>query len=365
MSIPYLDLRHIHREVMDELHEAFNIVLERSTFIKGEELRLFELEFADFCGVDYAVGCGNGLDALYLILRAMEIGDGDEVIIPSNTFIATALAVTYTGATPVFVEPDGNSFNIDSALVEEKITIKTKAIIPVHLYGRPADMDEILDIAKKYNLVVIEDAAQAHGAIYKGHRVGSIGDAAAFSFYPGKNLGAFGDAGIVTTNNADLAEKISLLGNYGSKEKYIHELQGNNSRLDELQAALLRIKLRYLNHWNARREAIAKRYLCEINNPLITLPMPSDETYRCIWHIFAVMSTQRDKLKEHLNEKGIGTNCHYPVPMHLQKAYNQLDIPKGNLPKAEEISMCELSIPLYYGMSDDEVGYVIDVMNRF
>jgi len=365
MNIPYLDLLPMHREISDEINAAFETVLKRSVFIKGDELQLFEREFADYCGTRYAIGCGNGLDALYLIMRAMDIGEGDEVIIPSNTFIATALAVTYSGATPIFVEPAGNSYNIDPMRIEEKITDKTKAIIPVHLYGRPAEMDEILDIAGRHELKMIEDAAQAHGAIYKGRRTGSIGDAAAFSFYPGKNLGAFGDGGAVTTNDADLALKIEKLGNYGSKEKYIHELQGNNSRLDELQAAFLRIKLKNLDRWNAERETIAQRYLHEIKNPSIVMPMPSDESHRCIWHIFAVLSEQRDRLKEYLSNKGIGTNCHYPIPMHMQGAYRCMNITKDALPKAEEISAKELSIPLYYGMTNDEVGYVVDALNGF
>lgn len=365
MKIPYLDLHPMHDEVYNELRETFDRVLQQSMFIQGEELQLFEQEFAEYCGTKFAVGCGNGLDALYLILKAMGIGKGDEVIVPSNTFIATALSVTYTGADPIFVEPAGNSFNIDPDRIEEKITSRTKAIIPVHLYGRPANMDPIVETASKYNLKVIEDAAQAHGATYKGHRAGSIGDAAGFSFYPGKNLGALGDAGMVTTNDPELAEKLRMLTNYGSKVKYVHEIQGNNSRLDELQAAMLRIKLRRLERWNAERMMIAQRYLDEINNPLITLPMRNDDDYISVWHIFAVMCEQRDKLRDYLNEKGIGTNCHYPIPMHLQGAYKGLGMPNGTLPKAEQISEQELSIPLYYGMADEVVGYAIEAINCF
>ena len=365
MKIPYLDLQPMHREVRAELDEAFSSVVQKSQFIQGEEVASFEREFADFCGTEHAVGCGNGLDALYLILRAMEIGKGDEVIVPSNTFIATALAVTYAGAKPVFAEPAGNSFNIDPKGIEALITDKTKAIIPVHLYGRPAEMDEINAIAKKRGVRVIEDAAQAHGAAYKGRRAGSLGDAAGFSFYPGKNLGALGDAGAVTTNDADLAKRIRMLGNYGSEKKYVHELQGQNSRLDELQAAMLRIKLRNLDRWNAERETIARRYLDEIKNPLITLPPPCDGTYRTVWHIFAVLCNRRDKLQDHLSSRDIDTIIHYPTPMHLQKAYEDLGIPKGALPKAEEIAESELSIPLYYGMTDDAVGRVVDALNEF
>jgi len=365
MKIPYLDLLPMHNEVCQEIHAAFDNVLGRSDFIKGDELQQFEKEYAEFCGAKFAIGCGNGLDALYLILKAMDIGAGDEVIVPSNTFIASALAVSYVGATPVLVEPVGGSFNIDPALIEEKITTRTKAIMPVHLYGRPADMDPILEIAKKHNLKVIEDAAQAQGATYKGRKAGSIGHAAGFSFYPGKNLGALGDAGIVTTNDAELAEKIAMLGNYGSKQKYVHELQGTNSRLDELQAALLRVKLRHLVRWNNERVLIAERLLNEIKNPHILLPMPNDSSYQSVWHIFAVMSGQRDELAKYLGDSGIGTNCHYPIPMHLQKAYAGLNLPKGSYPKAEEISECQLSIPLYYGMTDEMVGHVVDKLNGF
>lgn len=365
MNIPYLTLAPMHQDVDEQLHLAFDTVLERSIFISGEELRIFEQDFANYCGVKYAIGCGNGLDALYLILRAMGIGNGDEVILPSNTFIATALAVNNMGATPVLVEPTEDSFNIDPARIEERISEKTKAIIAVHLYGRPADMDAIVAVAQKHDLKVIEDAAQAHGARYKGRRVGSLGDAAGFSFYPGKNLGALGDAGIVTTNDPVLAEKIAMLGNYGSRKKYCHELQGNNSRLDELQAAFLRVKLGHLERWNARRNEIAKRYCMEIENPLIKLPLPDDDEYHCIWHIFAVMCEQRDVLERYLNGLGIGTNCHYPIAIHRQKAYEQLGISEGALPLAQKISVCELSIPLYYGMTEDEVSYVIETLNGF
>ena len=365
MKIPYLDLRPMHDELSEEFKTAFASVVDRSTFILGEQCSLFEQEFAEYCGVRYAIGCGNGLDALYLCLRALGIGEGDEVIVPSNTFIATALAVSYSGAKPIFVEPEGNSFNIDPSRAMEKINEKTKAIIPVHLYGRPADMDSISMVASESGVAVIEDAAQAHGAMYKGRKTGSSGTAAAFSFYPGKNLGALGDAGAITTNDPELAEKLAMLRNYGSKEKYIHELLGHNSRLDELQAALLRIKLRYLDRWNERRKIIARRYIDEINNPHISLPMPNDETYKSVWHIFAIMCEHRDKLKEYLDSKSIGTMCHYPIPMHLQKAYAHLCLQEGDFPKAEEISMCELSIPLYYGMNEAAVEYVVDTLNAF
>ena len=308
---------------------------------------------------------GNGLDALYLILRAMEIGPGDEVIIPSNTFIATALAVSYAGASPVFVEPVIDTYNIDVSKIEEKISFRTKAIIAVHLQGRAADMDAVNSIAQKYNLKVIEDAAQAHGAKYKGKKVGSLSDAAGFSFYPGKNLGALGDGGCVTTNNEELAKKVRALGNYGSDYKYHHVYRGTNSRLDEMQAAFLRVKLRYLDKWNEERRKIASRYLSMINNPLIKLPLESTEEYEHIYHVFAIRCNQRDELERYLQEKRIGTVKHYPIPIHRQKAYDNLNIQEGELPIAEEISNTILSIPMYYGMSSDEINYVVEMLNSF
>lgn len=365
MNIPYLNLVPTHNEIADELNATFQKVLSNNLFISGKECELFEQEFANYCGTKYAVGLGNGLDALFYILRAMDIGAGDEVIIPSHTFIATALAVTYAGATPVLVETQSDSFNIDPREIEAKITSKTKAIMPVHLYGRAAAMDEIMEIAGRHGIKVIEDAAQAQGAYYKGRKAGTLGDVAAFSFYPTKNLGALGDAGMITTNDHDLAEKIAMLRNYGSKKKYVHELKGGNSRLDELQSALLRVKLHHLDRWNEERELIASRYLSEINNPKVTLPLPSDDIYKCVWHVFAVMCEERDKLDEYLNKNGIGTNCHYPTAMHLQGAYLDLGIPKGALPIAEKAASCGLSLPLYYGLTQDNVQYIIDAVNAF
>ena len=324
-----------------------------------------ENEFAKYCCVKYCVGVGSGLDSLILILRAMDIGVGDEVIVPSNTYIATALAITYVGAKPVFVEPVIETFNIDVERIEEKITKNTKAIIAVHLYGRTANMDAINTIAKKYNLKVIEDAAQAHGAKYKDKRAGSLGDAAGFSFYPGKNLGALGDAGCVTTNDKELADKVRVLGNYGSDYKYHNIYKGVNSRLDEMQAAFLRVKLPYLDKWNKDRRNTAKKYLEGITNPLIKLPSPSSEEYEHIYHLFVVRSERRDELEKYLNEKGIGTLKHYPIPMHEQECYKDLGIKHGELPIAEEISRTVLSIPMYYGMTDEQIDYVIDKINKF
>ena len=364
MKIPWVSFLPMQRIIEKEVKDKFNEMYEKSIYIQGEEYQKFNEAFAKYCGTKYAVGVGNGLDALMLILRAYEIGVGDEVIVPSNTFIATALAVTYVGATPIFVEPSLDDFNINTALIEEKITAKTKAIIAVHLYGQCADMDAINSIAKKHNLIVIEDAAQAHGATYKGKKAGSLGDAAGFSFYPGKNLGALGDGGAVTTNNEEIARKVAYLSCYGSDYKYHHIYKGVNSRLDEIQCGFLNIKLKYLDMWNKDRNRIAEKYLSGINNPKLVLPIVKNDNYH-IWHVFALRCKQRDELEKYLNNLGIGTNKHYPTPMHLQGAYQDLNIPKGALPLAEEISATELSIPMYYGMSDEEINYVIEALNKF
>lgn len=365
MKVPFVSFEKMHSEIKEEIFNKFQEVYNKNWFIQGEEDTAFENEFAEFCGTQYCVGCGTGLDAIFLILKAMGIGPGDEVIVPSNTFIATALAVSYAGATPVLVEPRMDTCTIDPDKIEEKITDKTKAIIAVHLYGRAAEMDEITAIANKYDLKVLEDAAQAHGALYKGRKVGSLGYAAAFSFYPGKNLGALGDGGAVTTNDAELAEKIRMLGNYGAKIKYHHEYQGNNSRLDEMQAAFLRIKLKNLKKWNEDRNRTADKYLKKINNPLITNPLPCDDEHYNVWHLFVVRSDKRDALEQYLNNKGIGTNKHYPIPIHKQKAYRNELLAKESLPVAEKLSSSVLSIPMYYGMTDEEIDYVIEALNSF
>ena len=365
MNIPYCSFNAMHDELSEKMHDKFHEVYTKNYFIMGNELAEFEREFADYCDADYAIGTGNGLDALYIILKALEIGKGDEVIVPSNTYIATALAVSYVGAVPVFVEPDINTYTIDPARIESKITTKTKAIMAVHLYGRVCEMDPIIAIAEKYGLKVIEDAAQAHGATYKGKKVGSIGTAAGFSFYPGKNLGALGDGGAITTNDKALAEKMAMLRNYGSDVKYHHELQGTNSRLDEMQAGFLRMKLPCLDKWNKERCRIAARYIEGITNPMIKLPLLGDEDHYTVWHIFPVLCEKRDSLAEYLKERGIGTLSHYPIPMHLQGAYKELGIAKGALPLAEKISNEELSLPLYYGMTDEEINYIIDALNAY
>lgn len=364
MKIPFVSFLPMEKELNEELRGAFDRVFRRSWYIEGVEDEAFEKAFSEYCGVDYCVGVGNGLDALMLILKALDIGAGDEVIVPSNTYIATALAVTYVGAMPVFVEPDIRTFNIDPALIEAAITEETKAIMPVHLYGQACYMDPIMEIAKKHGLKVVEDCAQAHGATYKGQKIGSFGDAAGFSFYPGKNLGALGDAGAVVTNNKELADKVRALGNYGSDYKYHHIYKGNNSRLDELQAAFLAAKLPHLEKMNVERRRIAKKYTAGIKNPKVITPFVPDECVP-VWHIYGIRCAERDALEKHLNENGIGTNKHYPIPMHLQECYKDLNISQGALPIAEEISSTELSIPMYYGMTDEEIQYVIDAINEF
>lgn len=365
ISVPFVDLNPMHNELFTQLDKAFKRVMDKSNFIQGEECANFEKEFADYCNAEYCVGVATGLDALYLILKALNIGVGDEVIVPSNTFIATALAVSYVGATPVFVEPTIESFNLDVTKIESKISEKTKAIIAVHLQGRAADMDAINNIAKKHNLYVLEDAAQAHGALYKGKKVGALSDAAGFSFYPGKNLGALGDGGCIVTNNKDIADKVRALGNYGSDYKYHHIFKGTNSRLDELQAAFLRVKLPCLDRWNEERRKIAEQYLNRITNPLIKLPLPSNNEYTHIYHVFVIRCDRRDELEIYLRDKGISTVKHYPIPMHLQEAYKDLKIARGELPIAEEISKTVLSLPMYYGMTQEQIEHVIETINSF
>lgn len=364
MQIPFVSFKPMEMELDSELREAFERVYTRSWYIGGMEDESFEKAFARYCNNQYCVGTGNGLDALILILKALGIGEGDEVIVPSNTYIATALAVTYTGATPVFVEPDIRTFNINSSLIETSITSKTKAIMPVHLYGQPCDMEPIVEIANKYKLYIVEDCAQAHGALYKGQKIGTFGEAAGFSFYPGKNLGALGDAGAVVTNQKGLADKIRALGNYGSDYKYHHIYKGYNNRLDELQAAFLLAKLPHLDRMNEERRRIASMFIEGIRNEQVVLPYIIDDVVP-VWHVFAIRCKKRDELEHFLNGKGIGTNKHYPIPMHLQDCYSDLGYKKGDFPIAEEISATELSIPMYYGMTDEEVQYIIDSINEF
>lgn len=362
--VPFVSFIPLEQELSHQLVSTFERVLGKSWYIEGSEDSAFEGAFADYLGSKYCIGCGNGLDALMLGLKALGIGAGDEVIVPSNTFIATALAVTCVGAKIAFAEPDIRTFNIDVQKIESVITPRTKAIMPVHLYGQPCDMDAIMDLSRKHNLYVVEDCAQAHGAMYKGKRVGSFGEIAGFSFYPGKNLGALGDAGAVVTNDKTLSNKVRALGNYGSDYKYHHIYIGNNSRLDELQAGFLLTKLPHLDRINSERQRIAKKYLIGIKHPEIILPYVI-EGATPVWHIFAVRCKRRDELEKYLNDNGIGTNKHYPIPIHMQQCYKSLDLKKGALPIAEEISATELSIPMYYGMTDEDIQYVIDCINAF
>ncbi|GAW69041.1 erythromycin biosynthesis sensory transduction protein eryC1 [Geoanaerobacter pelophilus] len=361
--VPFLDLKAPYLELKDELDAAYRRVMESGWFITGREVEAFEAEFAAFCGTKHCIGVGNGLDALHLILRAMEIGPGDEVIVASNTYIATWLAVSYAGATPVPVEPDEATHNMRPELIEAAITPATRAIMPVHLYGQPADMDPIIDIARRHGLKVIEDSAQAHGATYRGKRAGNLGDAAGFSFYPGKNLGALGDGGAVTTNDGALADKIRLLRSYGSKVRYCHEVQGFNSRLDELQAAFLRVKLARLDAWNERRKTIAKLYLEGIRLDRLRLPRVIDGA-ESAWHLFAVCHHERDRLQGALKEAGIETLIHYPVPPHRQDAYRAVQLPQGSLPVAERLAQQVLSLPMGPHLSATDAERVIAVVNQ-
>lgn len=364
MKIPFVTFLPMEKELNNGIRDAFDRIFTRSWYIEGVEDEAFERTFAEYCGTKYCVGVGNGLDALMLALKALGIGEGDEVIVPSNTYIATALAVTYVGASPVFIEPDIRTFNINPELIEAAVTDMTKVIMPVHLYGQACDMDPIIEIAHRYNLFVVEDCAQAHGAAYKGKKVGTFGDAAGFSFYPGKNLGALGDAGAAVTNDKELADKIRALGNYGSDCKYHHIYKGNNSRLDELQAAFLSAKLPHLERMNEERRRIAQMYTEGIRNPKVITPYVIPNCVP-VWHIYGIRCKDRDALEKHLNEKGIGTNKHYPIPIHLQECYKDLKIQKGALPVAEKISDTELSLPMFYGMTDEEIKYVIKAINEF
>ncbi len=364
MEVPFLNFKPMHNEIKNEILDVFEKIYDNNWFILGPHVEAFEKEFSKYCGTNYCISCGNGLDALSIILRGYDIGEGDEVIVPANTYIATALAVSYVGAKVILVEPDINTFNIDVTKIEAAITKKTKAIIAVHLYGRPAEIDKIKPLCKKYNLKLIEDSAQAHGAIYNGKKTGNLGDAAGFSFYPGKNLGALGDGGAILTNDKDLTEKVRAIRNYGSKIKYYNEYKGVNSRLDEIQAGYLSIKLKSLDKWNYYRQKVAKVYLEKITNNKLILPN-IDLSTDSIWHVFALRTEFRDELVAHLNSHGISTVIHYPIPIHLQKAYKELGYKEGDFPLAEAISKTVLSIPIWYGMTNEEINYVIDILNKW
>jgi dTDP-4-amino-4,6-dideoxygalactose transaminase len=365
--IPFVDLKSQYDSIKDEIDEAIQNVLNNTCFIMGEELKKFEEEFARFCNIKYAIGVANGSDALILSLRACCIGEGDEVITVPHTFIATAEAISNVGGKVVFLDIDTKTYTIDISKIEEKINEETKAIIPVHLYGQPANMDPIMRLAKKYNLKVIEDAAQAHGAEYKGEKVGSIGDVGCFSFYPGKNLGAYGDAGMITTNNEEIAEKVKLLRNHGRiTKKYEHEIEGYSSRLDNLQAAILRVKLKYLNEWNDKRRNNAKKYnelLSNINR--IITPYEADYA-KHVYHLYVIRTgKERDRLREELKSKGIAIGIHYPIPLHLQPAYNYLGYKRGDFPITEEYSKEILSLPMFAELSDRQIDEIVKLIKNY
>ena len=364
MKVSFLDIKASHTPIEAELRAVFERVLSSGWFILGKELSNFESDFSRFCGVEHCIGVANGLDALQLILRAYDIGPGDEVIAPSNTFIATWLAVSFVGATVVAVEPDIKTSNLDVALIEKAITPKTRAIMAVHLYGQTTEMDQLRDLAKRYNLKLIEDAAQAHGATYQGVCAGALGDAAAFSFYPGKNLGALGDAGAVTTNDADLAKKIRLLRNYGSTQRYRHDLAGTNSRLDELQAGFLSEKLKHLESGNARRREIAQRYITGLTGSDLVLPFVAADCIP-VWHLFVVRSKRRDALRAHLEARGVETLIHYPTAPHLQAAYASLNYQPGAFPIAELLQNEIVSLPIHPQMTDEQVDHVVSACKDF
>ena len=360
MNIPFLDLKAPYIELKDDLDAAYKRVMESGWYILGKEVAAFEDEFAAYSQAKHCIGVANGLDALHLIVRGYGIGHGDEVIVPSNTYIATWLAVTHAGATPVPVEPDVNSYNIDPTRMEAAITPKTKAIMVVHLYGQTADMDSINAIAQKHGLKVIEDCAQAHGALYKGRRAGSLGDAAGFSFYPGKNLGAIGDGGAVTTSDDQLAERLKVLRNYGSQVKYHNDVVGFNSRLDELQAAFLRVKLARLDKWNEQRRETAALYMKLLADvPGLIIPTVS-QWAEPVWHLFVVRSTVRDLLQSTLTDCGIGTMIHYPIPPHLQPAYADLGYKNGDFPISEAVHSSIISLPMWPGISAEAVTATCD-----
>lgn len=359
--IPFLDLSAPYRELQAQIDAAVARVLASGWYILGPEVEAFETEWATYCGASHAVGLANGLDALTLALRALDVGPGDEVIVPSNTYIATWLAVSAVGATPVPVEPDPATHNIDPARIEAAVTPRTRVILPVHLYGQPADLDPILDIARRNGLRVVEDAAQAHGARYKGRRIGAHGDIVCWSFYPGKNLGAMGDAGAITTNDAGLAERVALLRNYGSRQKYVNEEPGVNSRLDPMQAAILRVKLDVLDDWTERRRAVAARYTEGLRDTSLTLPhVPA--WAEPAWHLYVVRSTRRDALQARLTEAGIGTLIHYPIPPHMQKAYAGLGLTPDAFPLARELAGEVLSLPMGPHLKREHVERIVAQM---
>ena len=363
-TIPFGNLKRHYQVLKAEIDTAVHRVLDSGWYILGKELERFEREFAGYIGVPYAVGVGSGTEALHLALIASGVQPGDEVITVPNTAVPTISAISFANATPVFVDVDPATFCIDVGQIEQKITGKTRAIVPVHLYGQACNMPEIISLAAKHGLAVVEDAAQAHGAVYQGKKVGSFGDFGCFSFYPSKNLGAFGDAGMVVTRDEKLAEDIKLLRNYGQEKRYYHKTKGFNSRLDEIQAAILLVKLKYMDAWNERRRQIADLYREHIRNPLVALPIEKQDAYH-VYHLYVIRCEQRDRLRAFLQEHGIGTQIHYPIPCHLQEAYKDLGLGPGTCPVAEQCADQVLSLPNYPELTDEEIIYIAETINRF
>ncbi len=363
-QVPFVDLQAQYGQIASEVNEAMAAVLTKADFVLGAAVEQFETAFADYCGSGYGVGVDSGLSALELLLRAHEIGPGDEVITVANTFIATGLAISAVGATPVLVDADPATYQIDVAQIEAAITARTKAIMPVHLYGHVAEMDPIMAIAERHNLLVLEDASQAHGARYKGRRVGSLGHAAAFSLYPAKNLGAYGDAGVIVTNDQALVQRLRLLRNYGAEMKYHHVIAGHNHRLDTLHAAVLGVKLRYLDGWNAARRTLAQQYTELLQDSSVTTPVdgPHEEP---VHHLYVIRSSERDALQAHLEAQGIATVIHYPIPMHLQPAYQHLGYVKGDFPVTEQYSRQILSLPIYPELTTTLLTQVVTAIKAF
>ncbi|MBL7131818.1 MAG: DegT/DnrJ/EryC1/StrS family aminotransferase [Candidatus Omnitrophica bacterium] len=366
MEVPFVDLQAQYRNLSKEIHFRLFKTIEDCHFILGENVEKFEQEFADYCGATYAVSTSSGTAALFLSLLSLEIGKGDEVVTSANTFIATLLAIHYTGARPVLVDVDEASYNLDIEKIKAAITKKTKAILPVHLYGQPVDLEPLLQLAKEHNLKIVEDACQAHGAEYKGKKVGGFGNISAFSFYPGKNLGAYGDGGIVVTDEAEIKEKLQCLRNYGQKEKYQHLVKGYNARLDTIQAEILRIKLKYLDKWNEARRKNAQIYnslLKGIDGYILT---PQEMPYaRSVWHLYVIRIKERDRLQRHLKESGIATGIHYPVPVHLQPAFSDLGYKRGDFPITEKVAGEILSLPMYPELKEDQIEYIVQKIKEF
>ncbi|MCK4393969.1 DegT/DnrJ/EryC1/StrS family aminotransferase [Candidatus Bipolaricaulota bacterium] len=364
MNIPFVDLKAQYRSIKSEIDDAIQRILDTTAFIGGQAVKDFEGDFSSFCTANQCVGVASGTDALFLALQALDVGEGDEVIVPANSFIATSEVVTAVGAKVVFVDVDEHSYNIDVSKIEDKITARTRAIIPVHLYGQPADMDPINEIAQRHNLKVIEDSAQAHGAEYKGRRTGTLGDVACFSFYPGKNLGAYGDAGAVVTNDKEMADKIRMMANHGRLKKYDHLFEGVNSRLDGIQAAILDVKLKHLEDWTAARRNVAAVYNDLLSN-LERIVLPKEEAYaKHVYHLYVIQVAQRDSVREFLKDEGISTGIHYPTPLPLLKAYDYLGHKPGDFPVAERLAKEGLSLPMYPELTEEQIAFVTDTIGK-